>query len=217
MSKMIKNSPVDVNMYGDILGYFIPVKSVYNKKIDFIDKLYRKNKKKISDNGFIVIEMIICAVITLIIAVGAFIYNKVNLSKYDTSGIDSQIAALSNIQRDLDSVEQQRKEYEEKSNNMQKIYNDEFNYMIILDTLRQGLPQNITIKSITLDKDNVNVVFDVNNSTIDGARVIVAVNKMNIFEPVELSQINLNNNVGEITLNLKILDSYKGVNTSGEK
>ncbi|MFL0195449.1 pilus assembly protein PilM [Clostridium sp. WILCCON 0269] len=217
MSKLIKNSPVDGNIYADVLGYFIPVKNIYNKNIDFVDRLYRKDKKKASANKLIAVEIIICMFITLIIAGGVFIYSKVNLSRYDTSGIDSQIAALSNVQNDIDRLEREKKEYEEKINNMQKINNDEFDYIGVLDTLRQGLPEEVSVKSITIDKNNVNVTFNINNSTIDGARVVVALNKMNIFEPVELSQIELNDDVKEITLNLKIIDSYKGVSISGKK
>lgn len=217
LSKLIKNSPVDINIYSDILGYFIPVKNVYNKKIDFIDKLYRKKKAKISANRIIIIEAIICILITLITAVGVFIYSKISLPKYDTAALNLQIAALSDVQKNIDKLEQEKKEYEEKANNMEKINNHEFDYIGILDILRQGLPKEVSIKNIAMDKNNVNVTFNINNSTLDGARVIVALNKMNVFEPVELPQIELDDNVKEITLNLKIINSYKGVSISGKK
>lgn len=217
LSKLIKNSPVDINIYGDILGYFIPVKNVYNKKIDFIDKLYRKKKAKISANRIIITEAIICILITLITVGGVFIYSKISLPKYDTTALNLQIAALSDVQKNIDKLEQQKKEYEEKASNMQKINNDEFDYIGILDILRQGLPKEVSIKNIAMDKNDVNVTFNINNSTLDGARVIVALNKMNVFEPVELPQIELDDNVKEITLNLKIINSYKGVSISGKK
>ncbi|MBC2579950.1 hypothetical protein [Clostridium sp. DJ247] len=216
-TKMTKDSPVDINEYADILGYVIPVKNIYDKKINFIDKIYRKDKKETSSNKLITMEIGILSLLTVMLVAGVFIYTKINLSKYNTSDIDAQIAVLSSVEKDINKLEQEQKEYETKIKNMQKIEDDEFNYIGLLDTIKKGLPKDILIKSITLDKSNVNATFYINNSTIDAAKLIIAINKMNIFEPVELPQINLNDDVKEINLNLKIANSYKGVDTSGKK
>jgi Fimbrial assembly protein (PilN). len=215
--KSIKNGSIDGNIYADILGYSVPTKNVYGKKIDFEDKLYRKDKKEKSDNKLIIIELAILSLITAIVVATVFIYTKVNLSKYNTADIDAQIAVLSNVQKDIDKLDQEKKEYEDKVKDIQKIENDEFDYIGLLDILRKGLPKDVSIKTITIDKDNVNVTFSINSSTIDAARIIIAINKMNIFEPIELPQINLNDDVKEVNLNLKIIKSYKGVDTSGKK
>lgn len=217
VSKLIKNSPIGGDIYADILGYAIPTKNVYGKKIDFVDKLYREGTKETSANKLITIEIGIFSLITFILVTAIFIYTKVNLSKYSTADIDAQIAVLSTVQRDIEKLEQEKKEYEDKVKNIQQIKNDEFDYIGVLDALRKGLPKDVSIKAITIDKENVNTTFNINSSTIDAARIIIAINKMNIFEPVELPQVNLNDDVKEINLNLKIIKSYKGVDTSGKK
>ena len=217
ISKSIRNSTIDGNIYGDILGYIIPVKSIYDKKIDFVNKLYRKENKKSSANKLIAIEVGVLFLVTTIVIISVFVYTKINLSKYNTVDIDAQIAVLSSVQNDLNKLDQETNQYDNKLNDMQKIQSDEFDYIGILDTLRKGLPQEILIKTITIDKNNVNVTFNINNSTMDAAKAVIAINKMNIFEPVELPQINLNDNVKEVTFNLKIIKPYKGVDVSGKK
>jgi hypothetical protein len=47
-------------------------------------------------------------------------------------------------------------------------------------------------------------VLGSNGQTVDTASIIAAINKMKIFEFVELPNVNLNDKVGEIDLNLKI-------------
>jgi len=216
-SKLIKKSEVDENIYPDILGDFIPVKNIYNKSIDFLDKFYRKNKKKQYENRLIIREIEIFFLITIIIIGAALIYTKLNLLKYDTLDIDSQIAALSSVQNDVNKLDKENKAYGDKARYIKKIESDDFDYIGVLETLRKGLPKGATIKMITMNKENINVVFDVNKNTIDAARLIVAINSMNAFEPIELPEVDLNDNVKEIQLKLKLLESYKGVNTDGKK
>ncbi|WP_243124414.1 hypothetical protein [Clostridium sp. AWRP] len=216
-SKLIKKSTVDENIYPDILGDSIPVKNIYNKSIDFLDRFYRKNKKKQFENKLIIHEIELFFLITIIIIGAALIYTKLNLLKYDTLNIDSQIAALSGVQNDVNKLDKENKAYEDKANYIKKIEGDDFDYIGVLETLRNGLPKDVTIKAITMDKQNINVVFDVEKNTIDAARLIVAINSMNAFEPVELPQVDLNDNVKEVTLKLKLLESYKGVNKDGKK
>ncbi|AGY76855.1 hypothetical protein [Clostridium autoethanogenum] len=124
---------------------------------------------------------------------------------------------MSGVQSDVDKLDKENKAYEDKARYIKKIEGDDFNYIGVLETLRNGLPKGVTIKTITMDKQNVNVVFDVNKNTIDAARLIVAINSMNAFEPVELPEVDLNDNVKEVELKLKLLESYKGVNTDGKK
>lgn len=216
-SKLIKKSTVDENIYPDILGDSIPVKNIYNKSIDFLDRFYRKNKKKQFENRLIIHEIELFFLITIIIIGAALIYTKLNLLKYDTLDIASQIAVLSGVQNDVDKLDKENKAYEDKVNYIKKIEGDDFDYIGVLETLRNGLPKGVTIKTITMDKQNINVVFDVNKNTIDAARLIVAINSMNAFEPVELPEVDLNDNVKEVELKLKLLESYKGVNTDGKK
>ncbi|WP_411682447.1 hypothetical protein [Clostridium thailandense] len=216
-SKLVKDSIVDGNIYADILGYVIPVKNIYNKKIDFVDKLYRKDKKETSPNKLIKIEIGVFSLMTIVLIAAVLIYTRVNLSKYNTADIDAQIAVLGSVQNDIDNLDKEKKAYEDKVKDMQQMENDEFDYMSLLDTIRKGLPNEVSIKNITMNKDNVNVTFNINNKTVDAAKIVVALNKMNIFETVELPQVNLDDNVKEVNLNLKMIKSYKGEDKSGEK
>ena len=215
--KLMKENGVDENIYPDIIGNCIPIKNIYNKSINFLDKFYKKEKKKQYENKLIVREIEILCLITVIIIASALIYTKVNLLKYDTSNIDSQIAALGDVQNDVYKLDKENKAYEDKANHINKIKSDGFDYIGLLEILKNGLPQDITIKTITMDKKNVNAVFNINQSTIDAARLVAAINSMNVFEHIELPQVNLNDDVKEVTLKLKLLESYKGVSVDGKK
>ncbi|MEY7999867.1 hypothetical protein AB8U03_06610 [Clostridium sp. Mt-5] len=218
VSKLIGNSRVDGNIYSDIVGYFVPVKNIYNKSINFINKLHSKNEdKKWTGNRFIINEIEIFCLITIIMITAVLIYTKFSLSKYDTSDLDSQIAVLSSAKEDADKLDIEKKSYEAKVKYIQKIKEDEFDYMDLLETLREGLPEGISITSIKMDRQNIDAQFDVNKRTVDAARLVAALNAMNIFEPVELPEVELNDNVKEVKLNLKLLQSYKGIGAYGEK
>ncbi|MBV4419779.1 hypothetical protein KM800_10675 [Clostridium tyrobutyricum] len=216
-SKIIKHSTVDGKLYPDILGCFIDVKNIYNKYIDFLDDLNSESNKKQYQNKIIIIEFLILFLITIIIPVSTLFYVKFSMPKYDTSDMNAQISSLSWVQSEIDKLDDEKAEYDNKIENIKKIENDEFNYVKIFDTIRRGIPNNVSVKYVSVDKSDVYVVFGVKNNTLDAARIVVALNKMHIFKPVELPNVYLNNTVEEVILNLKISDSYKGVNTNEKK
>ncbi|KZL93386.1 pilus assembly protein PilM [Clostridium magnum] len=202
--ELIKKSPVNGNIYSDIIGSYTSIKNIYNKKIDFADKLFRRDKKERSVNRLILLEIEVFSIITIFVTLLFFIYSKISIQRYDTTSIDRKINLISSIENEAKELESEKQLYENKIENMKKIQKDEFDYITIFDSLRRGMPQDILIKSITVDKENVNITVSINNSTLDGAKTIIALNKINIFEPVELPQIKLNDDLKELRVSLKI-------------
>jgi type IV pilus assembly protein PilM len=156
-------------------------------------------------------------IITCIVVTWTVVYRNIVTNKYDTGDIEEKINSLSYVEETSDKLESEKKQYENMITNIKKMKDDEFDYLGILNTFRMGLPDYAHIKYIDFDKNDVYVVLGSNGQTVDTASIIAAINKMKIFEFVELPNVNLNDKVGEIDLNLKILDSYKGVDISGEK
>jgi type IV pilus assembly protein PilM len=208
---------INPNLYIDIFGSYTSVKSIYNKNIDFVDVLKIKKDSKKDDNRIIKIEVAVLFIITCIVVTWTVVYRNIVTNKYDTGDIEEKINSLSYVEETSDKLESEKKQYENMITNIKKMKDDEFDYLGILNTFRMGLPDYAHIKYIDFDKNDVYVVLGSNGQTVDTASIIAAINKMKIFEFVELPNVNLNDKVGEIDLNLKILDSYKGVDISGEK
>lgn len=215
--KFIDSNNINYSLYADILGYTISVNSIYNKKINFLEKLNEKEHKEISENKAIIKEVIVLSTITIVMILATIIYSKVINIKYDISLIDKEVAALSTVENELTKLEVEKSKYESKIKAMKKIEEDNFKYLDILETIKKGLPENIYLKSISLDKDIVNITFDINNSTLDAARAVIAVNNMGIFEPVELPSVKLNDDVKEISVYLKLKNTHKDVEANGQK
>lgn len=215
--RLIDKSEVSSLLYSDILGHTISTKSIYGKDINFVEKLNEKDQKEISENNLIIREGIVFSAVTIGIILSTLIYSKVINFKYDISHIEKQVVALSSVENELSKLEIQKKEYQSKIKAMEKIEEENFKYLEILEVIKKGLPQNIYLKSISLNKDNVNIVFSINNSTLDAARAVIAVNNMGIFEPMELPSVKLNDDVKEISVDLKLKNTHKDGEVNGQK
>lgn len=215
--RLIGKGEINPLLYSDILGHTISIKNIYNKDINFLEKLIEKEQKEISENKAIVREVVVLSAITITMILITIVYSKIINFKYDISAIDKQVVALTAVEDELNKLEIEKSKYESKIKAIKKIEEDSFNYIDILETIKDGLPEDIYLKSISLDKDNVNITFNINNSTLDAARAIVAVNNMGIFEPVELPSVKLNDDVKEISVELKLKKAHKDVEVNGEE
>lgn len=215
--RSIDKGEINSLLYGDILGHTISIKNIFSKDINFLEKLNEKGQKEISENKAIVREVIVLSAITITMILITLVYSKIINLKYDISTIDKQVVALNTVENELNKLEIEKSKYQNKVNAMKKIEDDSFDYIDILEAIKSGLPEDIYLKSISLDEDNVDITFNINNSTLDAARAIIAVNNMGIFEPVELPSVKLNDDVKEISVELKLKKAHKDVEVDGQK
>lgn len=215
--RVVDKGNVNSILYGDILGYAIPLKSIYNKDINFLNKLNEKEHKEQSENRVIIKEVMVLSAISVSLISATIIYSKVNGIRYDTSKLEKQVMALNIIDGELNKLDMEKSQYKNKVQAMTKMEEEDFNYLKILEAVKKGLPKEIYLRSISLDKDNVKITFSINNSTLDAARAVIAVNNMGVFEPVELPSVKLNDDVKEVTIDLKLKNAHKDVEVSGQK
>lgn len=207
-TKIISKVNDDINVFADIIGSYIKPFGKNEYSINFIKRL-KKDKNKDTDNhrNIILRATVVIVLFTLIWIAAATIYIFNREIKYDTKEIENKISALSYVEKTISDLNNQKDFYETKIKYINQVENEEFDYMRIMDTLRKGLPKRVTIKSITLNNVEIAVVFNIKNSTIDVAELVVAINDMNIFENVEADQVKLDDSVSEASFNLKIRKS----------
>lgn len=191
------------SQFADVLGLLSRKKNIYNKDIDFSDRINVENRDKFK--AILIPLTSILLSITFGWTAIAFFYVRKGMAYYDTSGLDREINNLNYIEGQINNLNKVKSEYENKEKFMKEMDNDNFDYLTILETLRKGVPGSVKIKTITMDKDNVNTTFEITDgSTLDAARLTIAINKMGIFEPVEISDIKLDDTVNEMNFSLKL-------------
>ena len=57
---------------------------------------------------------------------------------------------------------------------------------------------------MSIEREKTSVTLNINNSTLDVARAVIAINNTKLFETFDISQVKLDDTVNSITLDLKI-------------
>jgi type IV pilus assembly protein PilM len=193
---------VDINNYSDTLGLTIKEKAVYNKYIDFKDAI---EGAKLDRNKVILTSVAASALaITVLWPLFTFAYINWNIPKYNYDEINQKIQDLSYVESTLEELNQEKEKYNVKITFLGDIRKDEFAYISLLETIRKGLPSFAYVKSLTMDKENINVSFSIDNNTLDVPKIVVAINKIGIFEVVQIKEIKLDDTVTEASFALKI-------------
>jgi len=193
------------NDYVEILGSCVKVININNKSIDFKEDLDDKLKEEGQDKGFILI--IVSIVILAGVGMGAYCYTEVyskNNNDVISSNLLSEISKYSYVEKELNDLNIEKQNYQTKVEIIKEIKNDEFNYVSIIDGIKSGLPKNITVKSMDIQKEKFNITLNINNNTLDVARAVIAINNTKLFETVDISEVKLDDTVKSISLDLKL-------------
>ena len=195
------------NSYVEILGSVMEVKAINNKSIDFKDAL----NDKLRDNGQVseYLAVIIGILIIAGIGVGGYYYSKFYLdSDTNTSEsiVQAEIRKYSSVEKDVSDLNKEKQSFQKKIAVINEVKNDEFNYASIIDGVKQGLPKNITVKSMEIQRDKTSVTLNINNSTLDVARAVIAINNTKLFETIDISEVKLDDTVKSVTLDLLLKD-----------
>lgn len=197
------NTSKDINpdICADVIGDTFTISKTYNKIIDFKNTL----QKKAVDKFYILIGKLSAVLIftTILWTASSYAYINSGLKKSDTSVIESQIEGLKGIEKNTKELNARMDELKKRQSELQSIKNDEFDYIKILDVLKNGLPPQIGVKSLVLDKESLKITLSINNSTLDVARAVIAINSMGIFKRVEISDVRLDDSVNEASFELK--------------
>jgi type IV pilus assembly protein PilM len=200
--KVAENKDLEINNFVDILGLNVKEKTIYNKDIDFKDAI---EGHKFDRNKVILTSVAASTIaITILWPLFTLMYIDWNIKKYNVEAINNRIAELDYVEKTLNELNAERQKYQGKLEFIDLIKKDELNYIAILDTIRKGLPDFAYITSLTMDNQNINVSFSIENNTLDVPRIVVAINQMGIFEVLQIKEVKLDDSVTEASFALKI-------------
>ncbi|GAA0717744.1 hypothetical protein GCM10008905_03650 [Clostridium malenominatum] len=137
------------------------------------------------------------------IGVSNYLIRKKILS-YDLAGITKRIESLGEFEEEHNFIMQERASYEKDKEFLRKVKLEGVNHIYYLEELRKGLPSNILIESIYIEKDKIELEVNINNSTMDRVNLYVALNKMNLFKKLEIESIKLDDTENKDTILLEI-------------
>lgn len=190
--------------YVEVVGLCAEKKPIYNK---YIDLSIHKSKNKTEKNVIKIFASVITGLLLITFIWTFCLYFNIsnNIDKYTAFSKNNEISKLSNLDNQIKTVESENKTLSDKAKMVDIIKGDQFDYISILDAFRKGLPSNVRVQSINIKNTGyVSITVNINNSTLDVAKTVIAINKMNIFEKVDISDVKLDDTVSSAVYNLKI-------------
>ena len=210
-NKLVKtlSENVDINInyekknnYVEILGSLMEVKAIHNKSINFKEVLNETKQNKGS-----LVPVIIGIVLVAGSSMGGYYFTQIYVNSKNnvtSPSVLSEINKYSDVEKNISDLNNEKQNYQRKIDVINEIKNDEFNYVSIIDGIKKGLPKNITVKSMDIQRETISVTLNINNSTLDVARAVIALNNTKLFETVDISQVKLDDTVKSISLVLKL-------------
>jgi len=215
-TKLIKilNDSVDIDItyekehnYIEILGSAMEAKAIQNKSIEFKDASNDKFKESGQNQGLIL--AIIGIFLIASAGIGVYYYTEIYLSankNAEAPSLQSEISKYSGAEKDVNELKLEKQNYQKKVDVINEVKNDEFNYVSVIDGIKAGLPKNITVKSMDIQRDKTSVTLNIDNSTLDAARAVIAINNTKLFKTIDISEVKLDDTVKSITLDLLLKD-----------
>lgn len=200
--KVFEKRNIDKNKYLDIVGTLTSRKNIYNKKIDF-KGLYKRKKVELSGNGIIYTVGILSTVITITFILFNFLFINHYINKYNSSSMEEQVASLLPVESEVNRINSEKTEFQKKQTLSSYIEGDKVNFTAYIDALQKSLPSNISITSVSINKETIGLKLNINGA-LDRLKVVTSINDMAIFERIEIDSIKLDNSEREVNLNLKI-------------
>ena len=200
---------VDKNLHCEIVGSAIKEKLIYGKELNFAKKLEEGNVNRFNVN--IRIVSIICALLIGFEIIGAALFFSLSNKRYNVQSINKELWKLETVEKEINDLENKKKELEVKAQYINKMNEEKFDYIKVLEHVKVSLPNGVSIRTISIDKENVTATFNISNSTLDVAKLVIGLNNSNIFEPIDIKEVKLDDTVTEASFTLKLKKIGKGV------
>ena len=200
---------VDRSVHGEIIGSIAKGRLIYGKELDFGKKLPQEGGANlITNTNWICISL---AIMIFLEVLTSTVYFALTNKKYDVVKINKEMWKLEPIEKEINDLTQQKKDLQAKTEFIKKMDEEKFQYMSLIDVVEKALPIGVTIRNISVDRENVTVTFNINNSTLNVARLAMNLNDSNAFEPIDIKEVKLDDTVTEINFTLKVKKVNKGV------
>ena len=200
---------MDRSVHGEIIGSIAKGRLIYGKELDFGKKLREEGGANLITNiNWICISL---AIMIFLEVLTSTVYFALTNKKYDVVKINKEMWKLEPIEKEINDLTQQKKDLQAKTEFIKKMDEEKFQYMSLIDVVEKALPIGVTIRNISVDRENVTVTFNINNSTLNVARLAMNLNDSNAFEPIDIKEVKLDDTVTEISFTLKVKKVNKGV------
>lgn len=202
-----------------LLGVYPSGKTLYNKQINYAQKrgqfVHENRKKSVFTLGIVLL------LVTALIQGGFFLLENYMKSFYNTELVQVPEERVVEVNEALREVTLYEKGLMDKAEVLENISKENTDYMEYLTVLQAGLPREAKISSIYIHNAGIDVDFHFTveaSRTLDAARVVLVLNDTDLFEPVKLSSLNMDNTQENLQLNLtyKIQESESPEEADGE-
>jgi len=180
-------------------------KKQINKSINFVPEFMLKQKQAVK-------RMFLVAVGTVILTVSSFgIYYVPELKIFSLTekiqNLDREIEFFKDVEDLYNKLNTTKERLEKKKKIIQEISKDEFDIIAVMNKVVSATPQGVEISYINFnDKLAVSLSYTINNP-IEANTLVDNLNKLNIFEQVEMPTIPIVDKKTDISFKLKLRDS----------
>ena len=186
-----------------IQGAMEKSRGIYGKKIDFS----RKRGEYIRDNRRrgLIQRVSILLLVTLLIQGGFILLEYYMKSFYTTQSVEIPEDKIIQVNDKLKEIREYEKGLLSKAEILEAISLEELDFMSYLTKLQANLPQTTKIDRIYFSPLHIDVTFHFPNEstrTLDAARTVLILNDTDLFEPVQFSDISMDNSQEYLDLRL---------------
>lgn len=200
--KALSRKKEDLHVFTDIYGWDFKVID-FNKPL----KASKVDEKAQNNRQYLALSSILIILSVLWVSVSSYLINKKTLSyNVNNINISKRIQSLEEVEQQYTLLMEQRDLYEKDKKSLEKIKADGIDYMYYLEKFRQGLPSNVLVNSVYIEKGKIELKMDINNNTMDRVNLYIAINNMKLFKKLEIEDIKLDDTEKEDNLILEILN-----------
>lgn len=194
-----------VNLYNCswIRGLYPKSKPIYGKKINYA--VPRDQQLKNQGRQAVLRLISLLLMFTILIQAGIFGFQTYMKSFYHTQVASLPEEKIAEVEKKLGEVNQEENYLLEKKMILQEINGEKIDYMSFLEAFQNNIPSSSTIDSLIFTKESIEVNFffpNEENRTLDAASLVLALNKIDLFLPIQFNEISLDNTQEYLKLNL---------------
>jgi hypothetical protein len=187
-----------------MLGLYPSEKPLLEKELDYSVTRTRYIRERHRKSTFRRIAVL--AIITLLLQAGIIGLESYMRSFYSTNAVEMPVNLILDTSAELSAQKARKEELMAMNEILQGIGKNQLDFMGYLSILRESIPREAVIENASFDQKGITVDFrfiSADTSTLDAARLILAINDTGAFELLQLDALRMDNSQTTLQLNLK--------------
>lgn len=190
----------DIDKYPQMVISQIQKKEIFDAEIDFI------NEKRLKNIEPFVFKPVYLFLILLLITAGwsggYYYYLDAQEALYTKEPLDTE--EYMEIDSEVNDLYEELALYSDKEEAVALIEAKQFSYTEILEKLYEATPEGVTISNLAMSKDLISVKFNIPDETMVAISLIVAINDLDYFEEIGVSDLKLDDQLESLPLDLVV-------------